>query len=126
MIKWQRIRFRLHPLFIIIMLASIATGRFLELATLFAIVLIHELGHIAAAHGCGWTIKEVQLLPFGGVVEVEEAGTLPAREEAWVAIAGPLQNMWLAAAGWAVGQLGMGGSGMGGVFRSRQLAPGPV
>jgi len=88
------------------MLASIATGRFLELAVLFFIVLIHELGHVASAIGFGWTIREVQLLPFGGVVEVEEAGALPVREEMWVAAAGPLQNAWLAAAGWLAGQAG--------------------
>lgn len=89
-----------------IMLASIATGRFLELAALFFIVLVHELGHVAAAVHFGWTVKEVQLLPFGGVVEVEEAGAQPVREEMWVAAAGPLQNVWLAGAGWLFGQIG--------------------
>ncbi|MBW5447868.1 Zn-dependent protease [Cohnella sp. CFH 77786] len=106
MIKWRGIEFRLHPLFVLVMLASVATGRFLELAVLFLIVLIHELGHVAVGIGFGWTFKEVKLLPFGGVAEVEEAGALPAREEAWVAIAGPLQNVWLGAAGWLAGQAG--------------------
>jgi len=106
LIKWRGVAFRLHPLFILIMLASIATGRFLELAALFFIVLVHELGHIAAAAGFGWTIREVQLLPFGGVVEVEEAGAQPVREEMWVAVAGPLQNVWMAGAGWLIGQAG--------------------
>lgn len=107
MIKWRGIRFGLHPLFVLVMLASVATGRFLEIAVLFFIVLIHELGHLIAAAGFGWTIREVKLLPFGGVIEVEEAGTLPTREEAWVAIAGPLQNVWLAGAGWLLGQAGL-------------------
>ncbi len=88
------------------MLGAVATGRFLELAALFVIVLIHELGHLAAALKFGWTVKEVKLLPFGGVVEVEEAGALPSKEEAWVALCGPLQNVWLAAAGWLAGQAG--------------------
>jgi stage IV sporulation protein FB len=88
------------------MIGSVATGRFVELSVLFVIVLIHELGHVAAALKFGWTMKEVKLLPFGGVVEVEEAGALPAREEAWVAVAGPIQNVWLAGAGWLAGQAG--------------------
>jgi len=67
-------------------------GYFIELATLFGIVFIHELGHIAAAKGLGWRIKEVQFLPFGGVAEVEEQGTVSAWEEIFVAIAGPIQN----------------------------------
>jgi stage IV sporulation protein FB len=106
LIKWRGIRFGLHPLFVLVMLASVATGRFLEISVLFVIVLIHELGHLIAAAGFGWTIREVKLLPFGGVIEVEEAGTLPVREEAWVAIAGPLQNVWLAGVGWLLGQAG--------------------
>jgi stage IV sporulation protein FB len=106
LIKWRGIVFRLHPLFVLVMLASVATGRFLELATLFVIVLWHELGHMAAARRFGWTVREVKLLPFGGVMEVEEAGTLPVREEVWVAIAGPMQNAVLAAAGWLLGLAG--------------------
>jgi stage IV sporulation protein FB len=88
------------------MLASIVTGYFAELLTLFAIVFVHELGHVIAARGYGWTVREVKLLPFGGVAEVEESGSLPSKEEAVVALAGPLQNAWMAAAAWALGHLG--------------------
>ena len=88
------------------MAVSAMTGRFVELITLFCIVLIHEMGHVAAARRFGWRIREVRLLPFGGVAEVEEAGTLPAREEWIVTLAGPLQNVWLAVCGWAMGRAG--------------------
>lgn len=54
----------------------------------------------------GWTVREVKLLPFGGVVEVEEAGTLPVKEEMRVAIAGPIQNAILAAISYGLGQAG--------------------
>ncbi len=83
------------------------TGYFAELITLFLLVLVHELGHVFVALGFKWTIREVKLLPFGGVVEVEEAGGLPAKEEALVAIAGPLQNVWMGLAAWSCGQLGL-------------------
>ncbi len=83
------------------------TGFFAELITLFLLVLVHELGHVIVARGFGWTVREVKLLPFGGVVEVEEAGGLPAKEEALVAIAGPLQNVWMGLAAWACGELGL-------------------
>lgn len=92
MIKCYGITFRFHPLFIVIMLTSVVTGYFIELFILFGIVFIHELGHVAAAKGLGWRIKEVQLLPFGGVAVVEEQGTISAWEETIVALAGPLQN----------------------------------
>jgi stage IV sporulation protein FB len=87
------------------MMASIVTGYFVELITLFAIVFVHELGHVAAARGFGWNVLEVKLLPFGGVAEVEEAGSLPSKEEAIVAIAGPLQNLWMGLLAWSFGQL---------------------
>jgi stage IV sporulation protein FB len=98
--------FRLHPLFVLVMIASIATGQFAEIITLFTIVLWHELGHVIAALRFGWTVKEVKLLPFGGVVEVEEAGALPVREEVWVAVAGPVQNIILAGIAYGLAQIG--------------------
>ncbi|MBB6633925.1 M50 family metallopeptidase [Cohnella thailandensis] len=106
MIKWRGIAFKLHPLFVLLMLLALAMGEWLGVVTLFGIVLLHELGHLAMALRFGWTIREVKLLPFGGVLEVEEAGTVPAKEEALVAIAGPAQNAWLAVAAYLAGLLG--------------------
>ncbi|UVI28115.1 site-2 protease family protein [Paenibacillus spongiae] len=106
MIRWRGILWSIHPLFVLVMLASVMTGYFVELLTLFGIVLVHELGHVIVARGYGWTIREVKLLPFGGVAEVEDSGGLPAKEEAAVVLAGPLQNVWMGAAAWGLGQLG--------------------
>lgn len=89
------------------MLGSVITGYFVELFTLFLIVFVHELGHVIVARSFGWTVREVKLLPFGGVAEVEEAGGVPAKEEAIVAIAGPLQNVWMGLAAWTCGELGV-------------------
>jgi len=94
--KWFGTVYRFHPLFVLMMLFSIATGYFIELLTLFGIVFIHELGHVTLAKSFGWRVKEVQLLPFGGVAVVEESGNIPAHEELWVALAGPAQNAWMA------------------------------
>jgi stage IV sporulation protein FB len=107
LIKWKGIVWSIHPLFVIIMLGSVMTGYFAELFTLFLLVLVHEIGHVVMALSFGWTVREVKLLPFGGVVEVEEAGGVPAKEEAIVAIAGPLQNVWMGLAAWGCGQLGL-------------------
>lgn len=89
------------------MLTSIMTGHFLELAALFVIVLVHELGHVAAASAYGWKITAVKLLPFGGVAETDDGGHAPVRQEAAVAIAGPLQNGWMALASWCLGEWGV-------------------
>ncbi len=74
------------------MLMSILTGSFIELITLFAIVLIHEMGHMSAAIVLGIKVRSVQLLPFGGVVSIEDHGKLTAWKEIIIALAGPLQN----------------------------------
>lgn len=107
MIKWGGIVWSVHPLFVMVIMASAVTGYFAELIVLFLIVLVHELGHVAAAKSFGWSIKEVKLLPFGGVAEVEDAAGVTAKEDVLVALAGPLQNVWMALVAWGLGQFGI-------------------
>lgn len=104
--KWTQIKWSLHPLFVMILLLSALTGYFIELLTLFAIVIVHELGHVIMAHAMGWRVSSVKLLPFGGVVEVEEAAGASAQEEMLVAVAGPLQNIWMIVLAYVFGELG--------------------
>ncbi|MFC8687721.1 M50 family metallopeptidase [Brevibacillus porteri] len=95
---WLDIRFRIHLLFWAVIGLSVVTGHFLEVITLFVIVLIHELGHIAMARELGWTVKEVQLLPFGGVATMEDSYATDPMDEIVVALAGPFLNMVMMAA----------------------------
>lgn len=108
MIKVKGIDFSLHPLFVVIMLLSVVTGQFLELITLFAIVLVHELGHVWAAVMAGATVKAVQLLPFGGVAVIEDNGRLTAYREIGIALAGPLQNGVMMLFAWGLLSAGWG------------------
>ncbi|GJM75651.1 hypothetical protein HMSSN036_78670 [Paenibacillus macerans] len=62
---------------------------------MFAIVFIHELGHVTAARMYGIRVLSVQMLPFGGVAVMEDAGDLTAGREIAIALAGPLQNALL-------------------------------
>jgi len=97
---------RIHPLFTILLLLSAISGFFVEAITLFAIVIVHELGHVAAIRWFGWRLKAIKLLPFGGVAEVEELGNVPAREEAIVAMAGPIQHVWMIGLAFAMREWG--------------------
>ncbi|UKS27731.1 M50 family metallopeptidase [Paenibacillus sp. HWE-109] len=108
MIKWAGTTYRFHPLFTLIMIGSALTGYFLEAVTLFGIVLVHELGHLVAANGLGWRVKEVQLLPFGGVLVVDELGTAPTWEELVVSLAGPIQHVWMIVLALLMKWLGVG------------------
>lgn len=68
-------------------------GFIYEFILLFSIVIIHELGHACTALSFGWRFKKIQLLPFGGVAEVEEHGNKSLHEEFFVIISGPLMNV---------------------------------
>ncbi|MEC2343289.1 M50 family metallopeptidase [Paenibacillus barengoltzii] len=95
MIKWRGIAISFHPFFVIIMLMSVLTGHFLELLALFTIVFVHEMGHVFAARMYDIKVLSVQMLPFGGVAVMEDAGNLTAGREIVIALAGPLQNLML-------------------------------
>lgn len=77
------------------MALSVWIGYFVELLILFGIVLIHELGHAAAARMYGWKVTEIQLFPFGGVAVVEDGEATGSVQEIVVALAGPLQNAFM-------------------------------
>jgi Zn-dependent protease/predicted transcriptional regulator len=62
---------------------------------LFVCVLLHEFGHSLVAQRLGTDVKDITLLPIGGVARFE---TLPDRpiDEVKIAVAGPLVNVVLA------------------------------
>lgn len=99
------IGFRIHFLFWLVLFGSVVTGHFLEVITLFGIVLIHELGHVSMARGLNWTVREVVMLPFGGVARME-AERESFREELLVILAGPLMNLLMLPFAWLFGWLG--------------------
>jgi stage IV sporulation protein FB len=87
------IRIRIHFLFWAVVGLSLMTGHFVEVLTLFVIVVIHELGHVAIARELGWTVTDIQLLPFGGVATIEDAVAADPLDEIVVALAGPFLNI---------------------------------
>ncbi|WP_236611069.1 M50 family metallopeptidase [Halalkalibacterium ligniniphilum] len=88
-------KIKINPLFWLILGIGVVTGYFREVVMVFVIVFIHELGHGIAAHLLKWEIKKIELLPFGGVAEVEESDNRPFYEEMTVILAGPLQHLWM-------------------------------
>ncbi|MHB8170631.1 MAG: M50 family metallopeptidase [Thermincolia bacterium] len=56
------------------------------------VVLIHELAHVALALHYGFKVREVELLPFGGVARIEDFMEMDPGIETKIALAGPLAN----------------------------------
>jgi len=100
------IRFRIHVTFLLLVLfifASVANQYGFQrglLATLFicavfACVLIHEIGHSLIARRFGKEVKNITLLPIGGVATMEEMPEKPSQEIV-MSLIGPLINLAIA------------------------------
>ncbi len=64
-------------------------------------VLLHELAHALVARRFGVTIREIRLWILGGIAQFDEMPARP-REEAIVAIAGPIASLAIGAVLWGV------------------------
>lgn len=62
---------------------------------LFVIVVLHELGHSIVAQHYGISVKDIVLLPIGGMAQMKSIPEDPV-QEFFIAIAGPLVNFILA------------------------------
>lgn len=101
------LRLSIHPLLFVFFFLALMTGQWVQLITLFGIVLFHEWGHLLWATYFGWKVDRVLLLPFGGVMEVSSPLLPPAREEAAVVLGGPMNNLLLAALAYLLRRFGL-------------------
>jgi len=95
---------RFHFTFVLLLVALLFYGAgqrksglmtVLYVLALFGSVLLHELGHTLVARRYGIGTTEIVMFPMGGISRPKRPPK--AREELWVALAGPLVNLLIAA-----------------------------
>ncbi|MDK2856185.1 MAG: stage sporulation protein [Bacillota bacterium] len=98
--RFAGVRVTLNNYFLLVLLAYAWWGLFPEALAVFGAALLHEVAHMVAARAYGLTVRELELLPFGGVARIEDLDlvSLEPEVETAVALAGPLQNVVLAGA----------------------------
>lgn len=105
---------RLHPL-VLVLVALVLAGSAGEgggglangatwIVLVFSCVLVHELAHSVVARRRRVSVRDIILLPIGGVSEMERLPERPA-DELVIAAAGPLTSMAIAGASAALAAL---------------------
>lgn len=86
-----------------LVLSPAALGVILSILV-FVGVGLHELGHALVALAQGARVRAITLMVLGGVTEIEHEEATPS-QTFWMAIAGPLVSVALAALGLALGRI---------------------
>ena len=98
---------KIHFTFIFVIIWAVAEGAsgrggirgalfaVVSILLLFACVTLHELGHSLAARRLGIRVRDITLLPIGGVAQLESMPERPLHE-LLIALAGPATNFALA------------------------------
>lgn len=94
------IKIAVSPWFFALLACCALAGMLRETGVLFCSVLWHEAAHVLAARAAGYAVREVELLPFGGVAKIERLTERGAAPALFVLLAGPLASAFLAACFW--------------------------
>lgn len=89
------VRIKIHPLFFLLGLALLLINQGFVFIAYIITMVAHEMGHSAAASHFGFKLDDVNLMPYGAVLN-GETENMTGRQEIAVALVGPAVNLALA------------------------------
>lgn len=90
------IRLILNGWFLAVVLLFALLGPVKEVLAVFACVLVHEYAHALMAAALGCSVREIELLPFGGVARIDRLQDCGRKNCALIACAGPCCSLAIA------------------------------
>jgi stage IV sporulation protein FB len=90
------IQIALNSYFIALLLLFSLAGMSGKVLLLFSAVLWHEFAHALMAQSLGCRVREIELLPFGGVAKIDRLNDADAGKELMIAATGPLASLLVA------------------------------
>lgn len=90
---------RLDPLLLALLGLAVAAGYAWDVAVFAAALVLHELGHLLAAHGQELPVTRLVLHPLGAVAHIPALGLVERRVALVVTLAGPATSLALAGLG---------------------------
>lgn len=78
--------------FILLIFLSFITGLVWQMFALVLALSVHELAHILTAKSFGYTIASIEILPFGGIIDIEQLEDSTSDLDILIILAGPMAN----------------------------------
>ena len=88
-------KFYVDPFVYLIILIALITGMFKSISIIMLIIIIHELGHIYFLRKYDYTVKRIEIYPFGGVTKIDKNINTPLHQEMYISIGGIIFQMIL-------------------------------
>lgn len=97
------IRLKINNWLLLLSILFAFSGLGAKIIIAFSAVLWHEAWHVLTALFLGLRIREIELLPFGGVAYIDGLNEAGPNNEILIAAAGPISSLVLAAAAYWIG-----------------------
>ncbi|HVJ49784.1 M50 family metallopeptidase [Desulfitobacterium sp.] len=94
-LRVQGLSIRVHPTFLLVLLAYGALGLITQALLIFALVIGHELAHLLTAKAYGFQVVGLEIFPFGGAAYCDDLFEGRKVEETILSLAGPAFNLVL-------------------------------